>query len=53
MVGPTMLEVVASVLAVVCKRMQQLPAVSAPEVHRGEDTTQKVLETVCNARARP
>ena len=53
MAGPTMLGVVASVLAVVCKRMQQLPAVLAPEVHRGKDTTHKALETVCNARARP
>ena len=53
MVWPTMLGVVASVLAVVCKRMQRLPAVLAPEVHRGKDTTQKALETVYNARARP
>ena len=35
-VKPKKFGVVASVLAVVCKRMQQLPAVLAPEVHRGE-----------------
>ena len=33
-VGPTMLGVVASVLAVVCKRMQQLPTMLGPAVYR-------------------
>ena len=42
-VGPTMLGVVASVLAVVCKRMQQLPTMLGPAVHRGKDTTHKSL----------
>ena len=40
---PTMLEVVASMLAVVCKRMQQLPTMLGPAVHRGKDTTHKSL----------
>ena len=52
-VGPTMLGVVASVLAVVCKRMQQLPTILGPAVHRGKDTTHKTLETMCHARAWP
>ena len=34
-VAPTILEVVACVLAVVCKRMQQLPTMLGPAVHRG------------------
>ena len=38
-VAPTMLGVVASVLAVVCKRMQQLPTMLRPAVHRGNNTT--------------
>ena len=42
-VAPTMLEVVACVLAVVCKRMQQLPTMLGPAVHRGKDTTHKSL----------
>ena len=51
---PTMLRVVASVLAVVCKQMQQLPTILGPAVHRGKDTTHKTLErTMCNLRARP
>ena len=37
-VVPTMLEVVACVLAVVCKRMQQLPNTFGPAVHRRKDT---------------
>ena len=37
-VGPTMLGVVTSVLAVVCKRMQQLPTMSEPAMHRGKNT---------------
>ena len=40
-VAPTMLGVVACVLAVVCKRMQQLPTMLGPAVHRGKDTTHK------------
>ena len=35
--------VVACVLAVVCKRMQQLPTILGPAVHRGKDTTHKSL----------
>ena len=46
-VGRTVLGVVASVLAVVCKRMQQLPTILGPAVHRGKDTTHKTLETMC------
>ncbi|CAH3185134.1 unnamed protein product [Porites evermanni] len=42
-VAPTMLGVVACVLAVVCKRMQQLPSTLEPAVHRGKDTTHKSL----------
>ena len=48
-VAPTMLGVVACVLAVVCKRMQQLPTSLGPAVHRGKNTTHKstTLEEVC------
>ena len=49
----TLLGVVASVLAVVCKRMQQLPTTLGPAVHHGKDTTQKTLEITCSARAWP
>ena len=42
-VAPTMLGVVASMLAVVCERMQQLPTLLGPTVHRGKDTTHKSL----------
>ena len=42
-VAPTMLEVVACVLAVVCKRMQQLPKSLGPAVHRGKNTTHTSL----------
>ena len=42
-VAPTMLGVVACVLAVVCKPMQQLPTMLGPAVHRGKDTTHKSL----------
>ena len=42
-VGATMLGVVVSVLAVMCKRMQQLPTLLGPTVHRGKDTTHKSL----------
>ena len=41
----TMLGVVVSMLAVVCKRMQQLPAMFRPAVHHGKDTTHKTLYT--------
>ena len=40
-VGPAMLGVVACMLAVVCKRMQQLPKSLGPEVHCGKNTTHK------------
>ena len=42
-VPPTMLGVVACVLAVVCKRMQQLLTSLGPAVHRGKNTTHKSL----------
>ena len=49
-----MLGVVASVLARVCKQMQQLPTILGPAVHRGKDRTQKTLErTMRNPRTRP
>ena len=38
-VAPTILGVVASVLVVVCKRMQQLPTMLGPTVHCGKDTS--------------
>ena len=47
-VGPTMLGVVASVLAVVYKRMQQLPTMLGHAVYRGKDTPHKTLETMCD-----
>ena len=52
-VAPTLLRVVACFLAVVCKRMQQLPTGLGPAVHRGKDTTHNTLQTMCNARAWP
>jgi len=42
-VGATMLGVVECVLAVVCKRMQQLPTMLRPAVQHGKDTTHKSL----------
>ena len=39
----TMLGVDACVLAVVCKRMQQLPTMFGPAVHRGKGTTHNSL----------
>ena len=42
-VGPRMLGVVASVLAVACKQMQQLPTLLGPAVNCGKDTTHKTL----------
>ena len=47
----TMFKVVTSMLAVVCTRMQQLPTILGPAVHRGKDTTHKTLKTMCNPRA--
>ena len=38
---PTMLGVVASVLVVVCKRMQQLSTMLGPALHRGKNATHK------------
>ena len=52
-VGPTTLGVSASVLVVFCKRMHQPPTMLGPAVHRGKDTTQKTLETMCNAGSWP
>ena len=47
-VGPTKLWVVAFVLAVVCKRMQHLPTMLGPAVHRREkDTDHKTSMRVC------
>ena len=51
--GPTMMGVVASVLAVMCKRVQQLLTMLGHAVHRGEDTTHNAWETRCNAHAWP
>ena len=42
-VWSTLLEVVMSVLAVVCKRLQQLPTIREPAVHCGK-TTHKTLK---------
>ena len=42
-IAPTMLGIVACVLAVVCKRMQQLTTMLGPAVRRGKDTTPKSL----------
>ena len=39
-------------LAVVCKRMQQLPTMLGLAVHRGKDRTHKSLSTMRNERAR-
>ena len=51
-VAPTMLGVVPSVLEVVCKRMQQLPTLLGPTVHRGKDLKKPcvaptMLEELC------
>ena len=43
--GSTMLRVVVSVLAVVCKLMYQLPTMLGPAVHLGQDTAHKTLVT--------
>ena len=42
-VAPTMLGVVVCLLAVGCKRMQQLPTMLGPALHRWKDTTHKSL----------
>ena len=42
-VGPRTLGVVTSVLAVVRKRMQQLPTLLGPALNCGKDTTHKTL----------
>ena len=42
-VGPTMLRVVASVLTMLRKQMQQLQTILGPAVHRGKNTTDKIL----------
>ena len=48
-VGPAMLGVVASMLAVVYKQMQHLlPTMLGHAVYRGKDTTHKTLETMCD-----
>ena len=52
-VGPTTLRVSASVLVVLYKRMQKLPTMLGPAVHCGKDTSQKTLETMCNAGSWP
>ena len=52
-VAPAMLGLVACVLAVVCKRMQQLPTILGHLVHRGKDTTLKSLQTMRYERAWP
>ena len=41
-----MLGVVACVLAVVCKRMKQLPTMLGPAVHRRKDTTHTCVMSV-------
>ena len=52
-VDPTMLGVAASVLAVLCKWMHQVPTILGPAVNLGKDTTYTTLETMCNARVAP
>ena len=42
-VGPTLLEDVVFVLVMVCTRMQQLPTIFGPAVHRGKDTTHETF----------
>ena len=43
-VGPTLLR--PHWQLVVCIRMQQLPTILGPAVHRGKGTTHKTLETM-------
>ena len=52
-VWPKMLEVVASVLVVVCKQMQQLQTILGLAVHGGEDTSHNALYSKYNACAWP
>ena len=52
-VAPTMLGVVACVLAVVYKQMQQLPTSLEPAVHRGKNTTHRSLQSMRNEHAWP
>ena len=47
------LEFLTSVLPVDCTRMQQLPTMLVPALHRGKDTIHKTLKTMCNLRAWP
>ena len=47
-VGPTMLGVVASVLAVLCKRMQRLPRMFGAAVLSAKDTGFKLCATTPN-----
>ena len=42
-VGPTLLEDVVFVLVMVCTRMQQLPTIFGPAVHRGKDSTHETF----------
>ena len=51
--GQQCLEFLTSVLSVEWTRMQQLPSMLGPAVHRGKDTTRKTLKTMCNPRAWP
>ena len=48
-----MLEVIASALPVLYKQLHQLPIILGPAVHRGKDTTHKILETMYFAHAWP
>ena len=52
-VAPTMLGVVACVLAVMCKRMQQLATSLGPAVHRGKNTAHRSLWSMPNECAWP
>ena len=47
------LAVVTSVLAVLCKQIQQLPTMLGTAVHHRKDTSPKTLKIMCNARAWP
>ena len=53
-IKPKTLGVIASVLAVVCKRMKHFPTITlGPALHCGKDTTHNTLETTGNERALP
>ena len=45
---PTLLGVVAFVLTVVRRQMQQFPAMLGATVHHGKDKTHKTLKSTCN-----